>query len=122
MFNRSTIDNSQCIASNEVVIASDATVPVKLPNPGNALKAVIQVFTDADGITAIGKSNLGYTPIAVINESADPATQGIPDNGRGFGLYNLGIYEVCSPKNIAQTSIMSYATGYKVYCRISYYK
>lgn len=124
MFTKSEIDNTVCFATEEIVIAANATTPATLQNYADAKKAIIQVFTDSSGITAIGSGVLGYTPIAAISESKDPATKGLPDsnNGKGMLMFHLGIYEITNLVNIKQASIMSFASGYKVYCRINYYK
>ena len=118
----STSTNLKCFHADEIVIAANAGIAVALPNPGDAKKAFVQVFTDSDGVAAIGSDKLGYTPIATISEAPEAATQGTPSNGKGFPLYNFGIYEISMNENITQATIMSFATGYKVYCRIQYFK
>lgn len=124
MLFKSQIDNSQCIGAAEIVIGAAASAAVQLPTMEGATKAILQFFTDDAGVIVIGVSKIGYTPIAVICESTDAATQGLPGSnaGKGFLLYNLSNYEVYSQKNLQQTTIMSYATGYNVYCRILFYK
>jgi|ERR1035437_403615 hypothetical protein len=135
MIIQGSTDSTKCILAAQLVL--DTNDAIGLGAPDNAIKAIIQFFTDQDGIDAIGTDKIGYTPIVQINEEnpappsgpvirpahprgGSPPTPWASDSG--ILLYHMGIYEVTAPINLASTKIMRLSDSYTVYCRILFYK
>lgn len=102
--------------------SGSGAVAVSLPSiPVQATRAVVQFYTNAAGIAAIGPANLATTPL--VNVTDDGST---PDQGFtgvvGLRLFNMASVEVIGKNNLANFKYIPFANGYTVYCQTIYYK
>ncbi len=90
-----------------------------LPACTGASKALLEFYVDTTGAAAIG--DLSLNPIATCTENGEN-----PDAGfagvKGVRLYNTAAIILETQNAIANFKFMPFATGYTVYCQISYYK
>lgn len=91
-----------------------------LPENKSASKALIQFYTDAAGVAAIGTDVMAYQPLVVLTE--DGTTPVATYAGVGIKLFNMSIYEVTSGENIDNFKVRAFAAGYTVYCQIHWFK
>jgi hypothetical protein len=112
-------NKGDCIGS-AVVSFSGSTIET-IPVIQQASRALLQFYTDASGITALGPEALGTNPIAMITENGDDPIAGF-SGADGFGLMHMGMYEIDTALNLRNAKFIAFTTGYTVYCKIQYYK
>lgn len=91
-----------------------------LPANANASKALLQFYTNAAGVAAIGVDVMAYQPLVSLTE--DSTTPVASYAGNGIKLFNASMYEVETGGNIDAFKVIAFAAGYTVYCQIHWYK
>jgi len=115
------VNKGDCIGVDSMTIASGTASQNITCSYPNATKALIQVWTDAAGITAIGTDVMAYQPLAVLNETGSAAVSGYAGT-KGLFLFHMAMYEIETKQNIDAAQIIPFTTGYNTYVRINYYK
>lgn len=109
---------SECIANEFLETLNDEIK--ELSPPSEASKAVLQFYTDDDGVRILDYAAMPFKPIVAITQNEDKPEQGY--KGKGFKIANMGYYKIEGFKNIAQTKFIPFDNKYVVFCFIQYYK
>lgn len=109
-----------CIKTTVTSFTSASGV-VTLPTPPvNASRCLLQFYTDAAGVAAIGTDVMAYQPLCHLTE--DGTTPVATYAGVGLKMFNMSFFEVETGNNIDNLKLIAHTAGYTVYCQMHWYK